>query len=347
MKILCYIFGVISIILMLIDVFIHIASLNQLKEFLDHHSIFNRIKINSAVLYSISVNIRWLSHSLYMNSESHLHEDWSEFYKNLLQESLYLMQQLKETITLIDDSVSDEFNQEYEVNLYIYKFEETEKINFTLVHFFSYIINNGMKILDQFDYFIKNNCEEIPNELGLNETNLKNLIETTYYLYNLDFDEDENEEGEGEHKEAYNDICKFPFSLMGFLIILISILLVYIYYTIIFQNIEIGFLARLINFNSNDFDDYIKLLGEIKKKLRNDTSEEEPKEEDIEFNDLDTKKKEEEFIEEIENLEEKQSNKIIDKNKKKKKSKQSKIQQQRKKKLNFMISFFRKKIYYF
>ena len=340
MKILCYIFGLVLLILMLIDVFIQIVSFNQLAEFLTNHLIFNRIKVNSAVLYSISVNIRWLSHSLYMNSESHLHEKWSTFYENLLQESLYLMQQLKETTSIIDEKYSDIFNRKYEVNIYIYKFDQNEKLNYTLDNFFAYIINNGIKLMDQFDYFINNNCEEISKELGLNESNLKNLIETTYYLYSLDIDLYKNKEEEKKKADEYKNY--FPFSFLFFSLTLILILIIYIYYIISFQNIEIGFLDRLINFNSNDFDSYIKKLEEIKKKLRNDTSEEEVKEDDIEFNDLDTKKKEEEFAEN-ENLEEKQSNEIINKSNKKKKNKQSKIQQQRRKKLNFMISFFRKK----
>ena len=63
------------------------------------------------------------------------------------------------------------------------------------------------------------------------------------------------------------------------------------------QNIEIYFLERLINFNSTNFENYIKRIDEIKKKLRNDTNEDEEKADDIEFNEAnepkDSKKKEE------------------------------------------------------
>jgi len=47
---------------------------------------FAETKINVAGLYTIGVNIRWLSHSLFKDSKSHLNQKWSEFIRNLLEE---------------------------------------------------------------------------------------------------------------------------------------------------------------------------------------------------------------------------------------------------------------------
>ena len=341
MKLICFIFGIFIFALMVVDIFEQTAAFNNLSKFLDNHLIFNKIKINSAVLYAISVNIRWLSHSLYMNSLSHLNMEWSTFFENLLEESINLMEILKDFSIFKDDNYENLINKEYELNLYVYKFEEKEVYNYTLDNIFFYIINNGIKLMDSFDIFVKNECKEIPKQLGLYEINLKNLIEQTYNLYNLNLDIFDNEEV--KKNKSNKSTYSFPFSFIFSVIIIISVLFVYIYYTISLHNIEIEFLEKLINFNSIDFDNYIKNLDELKKKLRNDNNEEEIKEEDMELNDLDSKKKDEENGEGNENLEEKHSKEILKrKNKKKMKSKQSKIQQQKRKKLNFMISFFRK-----
>ena len=45
------------------------------------------------------------------------------------------------------------------------------------------------------------------------------------------------------------------------------------------------FLDKLINFNSTEFENYLKKLDEIKKKLRNDTIEEEDKGDDMNLKD--------------------------------------------------------------
>ena len=124
---------------------------------------------------------------------------------------------------------------------------------------------------------------------------------------------------------------------------LLCILSFCIYYTISFHNFEIFFLDKLINFNSNDFENYIKKLDEIKRKLKNDNNEEEEKGDEIE--ELDTKKKEDEDEEGNDTTDKKNSteNNEKRKNKKKDRNKQNKIQQQRRKKLSLMISFFRTK----
>ena len=73
-------------------------------------------------------------------------------------------------------------------------------------------------------------------------------------------------------------------------------------------DIGVYFLDKLINFNSTNFDNYLKNLEEIKKKLKNDNTEEDDKGGDINL-------KDEEDIEGAETLEDIQSN---DKEEKKK-----------------------------
>ena len=339
MKYLCYAYGLITLILIIVEINQQKAAFKRLANYLEQHLLLNKIQINSAILYSISVNIRWLSHSLYMNSLSHFNEEWSSFFKNLLEQNMVIMEDLKFIASQIEE---ESINEKFLIEIYVYKFEETEKFNFTLDNLFSYIINNGIKLMDTFDYFIVNDCGDIPEELGLNEINLKNLIEKAYDLYNLDlnFYSDKDKE-----KKINNNFEYVPISLIISGIMLLCILSFCIYYTISFHNFEIYFLDKLINFNSTNFDNYITKLDQIKKKLRNDNNDEEDKGDDMDLNELDTKKKDEDEEEGNDTTNKKNSteNNGKKKNIKKDKNKQNKIQQQRRKKLNLMVSFFRTK----
>ena len=348
MKSLCYIFSIINIILMVLYLLQQINSFSRLSKFLKNHLFINKVKVYTASLYCICVNIRWLSHSLYRNSKPHINEEWSTFYENLLEENIQRIEDLRDYIPELEKYYDEILNKNNAISIYVYKAEKPIASNFTLDNILDKIINNGIKLMDQFNLFMSSDCQDIPKELGLKELNLYNLIEVTYYLYQQDLEIYKNEND--EKNKAREAKFFFPYSLLFASLILICILFVYISYTISLHNIEIEFLSKLINFNSVDFDNYIKKLDEIKKRLRNESNDEEGKEDDMDFNEIDSKKKEDEYPDGHYNIfEEKQSNEIAEKrrNRKKMKNKQSKIQQQRRKKLNFMISFFRKKNIFF
>ena len=81
----------------------------------------------------------------------------------------------------------------------------------------------------------------------------------------------------------------FPFCLIFSGFVLLSLMIIYSILTFRNHNIEIYFLEKLINFNTPNFDIFLKKLEELKKKFRNDNNEEEDEDkEDIE--DSDSKK---------------------------------------------------------
>ena len=197
--------------------------------------------------------------------------------------------------------------------------------------------------MNSYDYFINNDCTLISKDLGLNEINLKNLIEQSYHFYFLDLNiETIANLKENKKADKYFNYFHFSFIISG--IIFVGLLFFFIYYIMTLYNIEIYFLDKLINFNSTNFDNYIKKLDEIKKKLRNDNTEEEEKGED---NDL--KDEEEGGGEGNDIIEEKKTNETKGKVKTKKKDKNQKlkIQQQRRNKLNIMTTYFKIKVILF
>ena len=324
MKYLCYIFAVVTIILMIIEFLQQKASFNRLAFFLSEHLYFNELKINVGVLYIICLNIRWLSHSLYINGLSYFNEEWSKFHKKLLEDNIAIMEVIKSTISS-NYEFKDIINKRYQTNIYFYKLIKNYKYN--LNDLFYYMVNCGIKLMNSFDYFIQNDCNEIPKELGLKEINLKNLIEQSYYFYNLNLSIYTIDEIR-KNKSTDKNFFYFPFALTFSGLILIFLLIFFIYYIISLYHIEIFFLEKLINFNSSNFDNYIKHLDEIKKKLRNDNNEEEEKGDDIDI-------KEEEDGEGNDNITKNQT-KQEKKLKTKKKKKIKKVNYNNKKKINYL-----------
>ena len=338
MKYLCFVFGVLTISFMIFDLMQQIESYNKLTSFLRDNLFFNKTKIIVASLYTISVNIRWMSHSLFANSTSCLSGNWAQFYEKLLRENLNLLDNQKNESSYLGTDFEQILYKKHTIELSVHRFEEKEIYDFNFDNIITFLINSIIKIIDRYDYFLKNDCGEISTELGLNETNLYNLIEQSYHLYNSDINGFVKDE---KRKRINTNFRQTQIPLIIYAVFLFIFLLTYIRFILVLHHIEIYFLEKIINFNSNNFDSYLKKLEDIKKKLRNDNGEEEDKADDMDFNDLDSKKKHEE---EKEGNEQNEDHKAAEKGKNKKKkrhgNKQNKIQQQKKKKLNLMTSFF-------
>ena len=119
-------------------------------------------------------------------------------------------------------------------------------------------------------------------------------------------------------------------------LISVVLLIIYIFFIIRLHRNEIYFLEKLINFNSTNFDGYLKNLDEIKKKLQNDNLNEEEEKDDMDINDLDSKKNSKEENEKERKM---NSNKKL-KTKKKGQNKIGKMIKQKNNKYKIMSSFF-------
>ena len=130
-------------------------------------------------------------------------------------------------------------------------------------------------------------------------------------------------------------INNFPIAFIcnGFIIFIL--LFLYIFYTLRINNIESYLLNKLLNFNSNNFDSYLRQLIEIKKKIKIDKNEEK---DNININNSDLK-----IDEEKENNGSK-LNSLKDEVKiKKKERKKQNFQIQKNNKIKIIISYFIKK----
>jgi hypothetical protein len=288
MKSLCFIFFVFAILFYTLDYYQTKAAFLRLDTFLKDNLFFNSTKIILASLYTIGVNIRWQSHSLYLNNTSCLSGTFSSFYRKILVETIDFLEVQKNLASELSQDFKNIILDKHQIGIYVYKFNDTEKYNFNVDNLITFLINTGIKIIDIYNSLLKEECYKIPKELGLNEINLKNLIEMSYYFYNSNINGYTGKEKKQKISKNFN---RLPFALVGFAAILIILLVFYTHYILSLHNIVIFFLEKLINFNSTNFENYTKKLEEIKKKLGNDNNEEEDKGDDIDFNEFDSKKK--------------------------------------------------------
>ena len=87
MKYLCYIFAMVTIVLMIIEFLQQKSAFKRLAYMLDQNLYFGEAKMNVAGLYTIGVNIRWLSHSLFKNSISHINSKLFYYSSNIFMKN--------------------------------------------------------------------------------------------------------------------------------------------------------------------------------------------------------------------------------------------------------------------
>ena len=277
-----YIFGILSLILIILEFWNKNISFQKLSTFLEQNLFFNQTKIIMAVLYIVSVNIRWYSHSLYINNTNCPAPNWAIFYKVGISENIESLKFQKNLSIYLGTDFKDIVKKEFNIELYIYKYKETQTYKFKLTNILNFLINSKINLLDNYSYFTDiSSCKEIPKELGLNEIDLKNLIELSYIFYYLDID---GYIGEEKRKKIDKNFSSFPFPVMFSLIISIGILFFYIYNILFFNKVESIFLYKIINFDSLNFDIYIKKLDEIKKNsINNNNKSQEEEKDDFDF----------------------------------------------------------------
>ena len=123
----------------------------------------------------------------------------------------------------MSNEFKDILKRKFYVELYIYKYNKTQSYRYNFDNLLLFLINNQIKILEKYSHYSNvSECKIIPKELGLNEVDLKNLAEISYFSYYLNI---EGYTGEEKAKIANEKFSRFPFT------ILIS-LFIYLFYII-------------------------------------------------------------------------------------------------------------------
>ena len=329
MKYLCLIFWITTLFFFIYDEQVSKNKFQNLSTFLLQNIHFNITKMNVAVIYITSTNIKWQLHLCQFSGSINM----TQLFQKLITETIdYLLIGKNET-NYFHEEYNEIFEKKYNIELRVYGSEEKESYQYNMDNLITFFINSGIKILEKYSNFTQNIIETREQidllVYGINE--LFDLIDQTYQFYNSDLN---GFRGEEKNKKINKIINNFPLIFIINTLLLIILFIFYLMLILHIHNVEIYFLEKLINFNTPNFEGFLNKLNELKKKFRNESNEDEDKE-DIE-NDFDSKNEEEN--EKNENQKEISQKHL--KSSKKNKKKDGNKQKQKKNKMKLMTFFF-------
>ena len=235
---LSFFFLVLSKILMFFDFFQNRAAFIKLNNFLNDNLYFNNTKIISAATYLNGVNLRWLSHSLYLNSTSCIFGDFVQFYKDLLMQNIDFLDNQKNKMANLGEYFQEKIFYKHKIGMNVYMFKNQEIYNFNLDNIITFLINTAIKIIDTFSEYYPKNCENISKELTLSGINIKNLVEISLYFYESNIN---GYQGKEKTKLINKIINIFPSSLVCFSIISIILFIIFSFCLNVILNVEATF----------------------------------------------------------------------------------------------------------
>ena len=304
-------------------------------EYLKENLYFNHSKIAVAILYFSGLNLKWLRDG-YIDDNSCPAKTCQMFYTDLMEEAIDDIKTQKENFTKFYEDFRDILKIQIKIYLDLYNLNYQDSIDIDTDNLLNLLVFYGLKLKSGLDdYYNKD------KNSGVFQIASSNLLRQslTYFesTYSVSFKDKEKEE------KIQKNFTLFPFSLV-FVVVMFALIIIGLIYLVykIYTN-EIYFLEKLINFNSQKFEVYLKSLEDIKKRLRLENEEDEEKDEDMEMDSKKETKKEEE-----ENAKKRKKISELDENKRKKKDKKSNkfIHVKQKKKRIMGMYFFKSNLFF-
>jgi len=332
MKYLHIIYMIIIFILAMYDFVLTQYLMSSMIEFSHQNIFFNYTKINSACIFNSAVTLQLINKGYLNNHEDCLNVDCHLIYSYLLKLCLKEISKQKNNITYYYQDFQNIFKQKINLDLNIYNRKYKDHISLDINNYLNLIISQGMRFFENLSDFFNNKLDK--ETFGILETYLKNLIDNSIKYFYSDYS---GFKGKEKNSKIDRISRNSPSRLFFTLILLVIVIIAFIYLICNINFMELYFLERLINFTSNSFDEYIKNLNELKKKFRDDTNDEDEKNDEFEMK----------GDYENENIKNKKNSIIEENNTKAKKKNNNKLQQQKLKKKKIMLAYFYKLNIYF
>ena len=110
-KYLYYIFDIIIIVFMIIDLLQQKSVFNKLSLFLEENLYFNQTKIKIGIFHLVCVSFKWLSHSLYINNNKCPTSSWKRYYEVAFTENIDVLKNQKNKIQYLSEDFKDILNK--------------------------------------------------------------------------------------------------------------------------------------------------------------------------------------------------------------------------------------------
>ena len=350
MKYLCFAFGIFTIVLIILNSNSIENNFKNLNNYLQQNLFFNHSKISVSCIYISTVNLRWLKQGYKPSDECPLHDDkeWKSFYSDLLSTCIRDIRTQKENSSYFYQDFKDILGYTRKIKLKVFSIiNAKDTLTVDIDNLLNLLISTGLKLNSNLDlYLIKDNITTY-------DIHSENLLTQT-----LDYVDEGMITGfsdEGKKENITKQFSPAPVFLIIDCVIFVILIIAFVYLILRLNNLELLYLDKLIKFHSTNFDQYLKRLEELKKKLRNDTGEDEEKiNGEMDLNEMNSRmgsKKEEEEDEKGKNKkkdkkenedkdDEKGNTKKYSKNKKKGANRKTKLQQQKNEKRKIMSKYF-------
>ena len=345
MKWVCLLYVIVTIILVIYEHYVTNDLFVDLIQYLKENLYFIHSKIITANIYINSINLKWRKYE-YIDENSCL-LNCSHFYMTLLQECIVNLKEGKDSLNRFDIDFQDIILKRRNISVSIFNTNETNILNIDVNDYLNFIISKGIKFSGNFLSYM--------DYSGNQKINMENLIRQSYTYFQSGVasytGQTKMTKVESKFKNDYITI------ILG-IIFCVILLIIFTYFIFQFIQLEIFFLDKLINFNSPNFEAYLKNLEDLKKKLKNYKNEEE-EENNLDEMEMEGKSQDNSDQNNSKNQnksknkkknaikEEDEKKKAINNNKHKKGSKQNKIQLQRMRKKKVMSYFFYKENIFF
>ena len=343
MKISSFLFVIITVILIVYD-YLYVNKLySNLVQYLDDNLYFTRSKIITSCIYISSLNIKWLKYK-YIEDYSCI-QNCSSFYLKILDKCLKCLKNEKDILYTFDVDFQEIVKKTRKLDIIVYNSNVSDILYLDVNDYLNLIISKGVNLVGSFNDFI--------NSYGSVKINMDNLIKHSFGYFQSDV---EGFTGEEKLKRVENKFKNNYTRIIIGIILCVILLGIFIYFIFEFNKLELFFLDKLINFSSPNFENYLKVLEDLKKKLKNTKMEEEENNlDDMEIdigskNEGDSKKndsKDKVDKRKIKSTVIKGNDKDTNSINKKRGHKQNKIQQQKIKKKKVMSLYFYKKNIFF
>ena len=313
-------------------------SYSNLVEYLKENIYFINSKIISACLYINSINVKWLKYQ-YIDGDS-CQYSCSVFYINLLEDCIINLKEGKDSLSSFDADFQQIILKRRDIKSMIFNTNVTDTLKLDVNDNLNFIITKGIKLCGNYKNYL--------NYVGSERVNMENLIRQAIEYFQWGVSRFKGEEKLNKVNSKFGD--NYLTIIIGTILCFI-LLTIFTYFVFKFNKLEIFFLDKLINFNSSNFETYLKNLDDLKKKLKNYKNEEDENNLDEMELDMGVKSIEDSKQKNTKNINKKnqKSNKVKDNENKnnrsisqKKGNKQNKIQSQRLRKKKVMSNYFYK-----
>lgn len=265
MKYLSFGFGIGTILLILFSSQNSNQKFTRLNDYMLQNLYFNHSKITVACVYLATLNLKFTKNNIYQDKRCY--NGCTSFYSDNLKRCVTDIKSAKENSTQFFDDFKNILNSQKIISLNLLNFTEKNQIKIDVENNLNLIVAYGLKLNSNIDQYYKlvNSVLDIITE-NIMEQSLLYIYDQSISGFN---DTQKSDNLNKSYLSPINIILIIEGGLFSILIIFFIVFICRLY------NLENFYLRKLIQFKNVPFENYLKSLEDIKKRLRNDNDEEE------------------------------------------------------------------------